>query len=201
AGDLGPALESHLSKYRKLVPALALINQLADHGRGPISEGALLKALCLAEYLETHARRAYAAGSEAETAAAKAILAHIRSGDIADGFTARDVHQRDWSNLTNSDAVQSGLNLLCELDWLADAFARLQVQRLPIVSPANQERAVKDAGLFLNRWGELAVTFGWSRGELLDVPGAGKPGGLVWFLQGQKVRALGPEHAVTESGR
>jgi hypothetical protein len=34
AGDLTPALESHVSKYRTLVPALALINHLADGGRG-----------------------------------------------------------------------------------------------------------------------------------------------------------------------
>jgi hypothetical protein len=29
----------------------------------------------------------------AETAAAKAILKHIRSGDLQDGFTARDIHE------------------------------------------------------------------------------------------------------------
>jgi putative DNA primase/helicase len=31
-GDLHPALESHLAKYRKLVPALALICHLVDGG-------------------------------------------------------------------------------------------------------------------------------------------------------------------------
>jgi hypothetical protein len=40
--------------------------------------------------LETHARRAYAAGYEAERSAAKAILAHIRKGNLGDGFTARE---------------------------------------------------------------------------------------------------------------
>ena len=69
-----PALESHLSKYRKLVPALALIGHLADKGVGPIDDTAVLRAVSFSEYLETHARRAYAAGAEAETSAAKAIL-------------------------------------------------------------------------------------------------------------------------------
>lgn len=64
--DLHPALEAHLAKYRKLVPALALINHLADGGVGPVNEAALLRALGLAEYLETHARRAYGAGPEAD---------------------------------------------------------------------------------------------------------------------------------------
>ena len=36
--DLSPALESHLAKYRTLVPAVALINHLADGGVGEISE-------------------------------------------------------------------------------------------------------------------------------------------------------------------
>lgn len=119
SGDLSPALESHLAKYRKLVPSLALINHLADGGVGSVSEEALLRALAFAEYLETHARRCYAAGNEAETAAAKAILARIRKGDLQDGFTARDVHQRGWSNLSDRDAVKSGLDLLVDLDWLA----------------------------------------------------------------------------------
>jgi putative DNA primase/helicase len=113
-----PALASHFAKYRKLVPTLALINHLADAGHGQIGKAAMMRALGLATYLETHARRAYGAGPEAETAAAKAILSHIRKGDLADGFSARDVHQRGWSNLSDRDQVQAGLDLLCDLDWL-----------------------------------------------------------------------------------
>jgi hypothetical protein len=116
--ELTPALESHFAKYRKLVPSLALINDLADGGSGPISEAALLRALAFADYLETHARRAYGAGSEIETSAAKAILNHIRKGDLQDGFTARAIQRRGWSNLSERDHVQAGLDLLCDLDWL-----------------------------------------------------------------------------------
>jgi putative DNA primase/helicase len=119
SGDLSPALESHLSKYRKLVPGLALINHLADGGVGSVCEAATLRALALTEYLETHARRAYAAGSEAEAATAKAILARVRKGELADGFTLRDVHQKGWANLTDRDQVKAGLDLLVDLDWLA----------------------------------------------------------------------------------
>lgn len=119
AGELSPALESHLSKYRKLVPSLALINHLADGGTGAVTEEATLRALAFAAYLETHARRAYAAGSEAETAAASAILKRIRAGDITDGFSARDVHQKGWANLSDRDQVGTGLNLLVDLDWLS----------------------------------------------------------------------------------
>jgi putative DNA primase/helicase len=119
SGDLHPAMESHLSKYKKTVPALALINQLTDNDAGPVDELSLMRAIQFSEYLETHARRAYAAGSEAEAASAKAILARIRKGDLADGFSARDISQKDWSNLTDRNQVNAGLGLLEESAYVA----------------------------------------------------------------------------------
>ena len=116
--DTSPAIASHLAKYRKLVPTLALINHLADCGPGPVGEVALLKAMAFSEYLKSHAVRVYGAGPEAESLAAKSILSHIRRRHLIEGFTARDVHQRHWSNLTDRDQVQAGLELLCEYDWL-----------------------------------------------------------------------------------
>jgi Protein of unknown function (DUF3987) len=119
SGEMSPALESHLAKYRKLVPSLALINHLADGGTGPVSHRALLKALAAAHYLESHARRVYGSRFESELAAAKAILKHIRNGDLKDGFAARDVHQRGWAHLTEREQVGAGLSLLVDLDHLA----------------------------------------------------------------------------------
>jgi hypothetical protein len=116
--ELGSALESHVAKYRKLVPSLALISHLADGGSGPITEMPLLRAVAYAEYLETHARRAYAAGGQVPLAAAKAILTRLRKSDIPMPFTARDIHRRGWSGLTDIEQVQLGLDLLADLDWL-----------------------------------------------------------------------------------
>ena len=118
-GDLSPALESHLAKFRKMVPALALTSHLADGGNGPVSERAVLRALAIAEYAEAHARRCYSAGAMADVAAAKAIVSHIRKGDLKEGFSLRDAMRNDWSNLTNRDQVSAGLDLLVELHWLA----------------------------------------------------------------------------------
>ena len=119
SGEMSPALEGHLAKYRKLVPALALINHLADAGDGPVSQESLLRALAFASYLESHARRAYGSASESELAAAKAILKHIKSGDLQDGFTARDIHQRGWAHLAECEHVGAGLDLLVDHDHLA----------------------------------------------------------------------------------
>ena len=116
--DTSPAIASHLAKYRKLVPTLALINHLADCGHGPVGEVALLKAMAFSEYLKSHAVRVYGAGPEAESLAAKSILSHIRRRDLVEGFSARDAHRPRWSNLTDHGQVQAGLDLLCEYDWL-----------------------------------------------------------------------------------
>jgi Protein of unknown function (DUF3987) len=125
SGEMSPALEGHLAKYRKLVPSLALINHLADGGTGPVSHRALLKALAAAHYLESHARRVYGSRFESELAAAKAILKHIRNGDLKDEFTARDVHQRGWAHLTEREQVGAGLSLLVDLDHLAPSSPRI----------------------------------------------------------------------------
>jgi putative DNA primase/helicase len=114
SGELSPALEGHLAKYRKLVPALALINHLADSS-GPLGETAILRACAFAEFLESHARRIYGASSVTERSAAKALLARIRRGDVTEPFTARSIHRHDWSGLTVHHHLQAGIDLLVDL--------------------------------------------------------------------------------------
>lgn len=118
SGDLHPALESHLAKYRKLVPSLALILHLANGGTGPVSEQATLQSLAWAAYLETHARRAYGSVTAPEVATAKAILHRIRKGDLKREFSSKDVWRPGWAMLTDSAQVADGLRLLVDYDWL-----------------------------------------------------------------------------------
>jgi hypothetical protein len=82
-----------------------------------------------------------------------------------------------------------------------DAWARLQCQRPLTVLEHDWRHAVNDAGLFLDEWGREAAEWRWSAGELFDVPRDGKPGGLVWFLGGESVQAIGPRRMVTQDGR
>lgn len=119
SGELHPAMESHLAKYRKLVPGLALLLHLANGGTGPVSERATLQALAWAEYLETHACRAYASVAMPEVGAAKAIIAHIRKGNLPRTFASWQVWRPGWSLLTDRVQVAEALGLLVELGWLA----------------------------------------------------------------------------------
>jgi Protein of unknown function (DUF3987) len=98
------ALEGHFAKYRKLIPALALINHFAGGSTGPVGKEALLRALALAEYLRGHAFRAYSPGRSLAVPQAKAILSHIRKGDLKDGFTPRDVYRGCWAGLDNGSS-------------------------------------------------------------------------------------------------
>ncbi|SMF95163.1 putative DNA primase/helicase [Methylomagnum ishizawai] len=117
-GDLHPAMESHLSKYRKLVPSLALALHLADNRTGPVDHAATLQALAWAEYLETHAQRAYASVATPEVSAAKAILQRIRKGDLPGTFASWEVWRPGWALLSDREQVADALRLLVELDWL-----------------------------------------------------------------------------------
>jgi hypothetical protein len=110
-GDLHPALESHLAKYRKLVPGLALIDHLVDRGAGPVGVSSLARAIAWARYLETHARRAYGSATFAEAATARAIIAKIRSGDLKSEFRSWDIWRPQWSKLADRNVVAAGLRM------------------------------------------------------------------------------------------
>lgn len=120
SGDLHPAFESHLSKYRKLVPGLALICHLAEGNTGPVSRSAVLMALAWGEYLETHAKRLYASITAPDAATARQIIAKIRTGALPATFTARDIQRPQWAGLTDSDTIKAGIKLLADRDWMLE---------------------------------------------------------------------------------
>jgi hypothetical protein len=79
-------------------------------------------------------------------------------------------------------------------DRFLDAWARLQCQRPEGVTEQTWRQAIDDTGRFLDQWGKVADSFGWTPGDLFDVPRDGAMG-LVWWLKSRTVTALGPEHA------
>jgi len=116
--DMLPALESHFSKYRKLIPSLALIFHLVDGGTGPVTETATLRALAWSQYLESHAYRAYGSITSPEISTAKAILKKIQKGNLLTPFVSRDVWRPGWSKLTDRGQVAKGLQVLEDYGWI-----------------------------------------------------------------------------------
>ena len=125
--DLHPAMVSHLSKYRKLIPALALMFALIDtpDTGGVIHEGELLRALAWGSYLRTHANRLYAAAVTPQTTDAVTLLSKIKAGKltdrdgvIVDNFTPRQIAVKGWAGLVTPDAVRKAAEVLADYDWL-----------------------------------------------------------------------------------
>jgi putative DNA primase/helicase len=119
SGELHVAVEAHLAKYRKLVPGLSLICHVTDGSSGPVGVASVRRAINWARYLETHARRAYGSVTVAAADTAKAVLKKVRSGDLKTEFRSRDVWRPGWSRLTDREAVNAGISLLVDYDWLA----------------------------------------------------------------------------------
>ena len=117
----GEGLEGALSKFRHHVPALALVTHVIDGGIGPVTLVATLRALALAEYFESHARRLHSSGRRMAVRAARALIDKARAGALLALFTARDVYRNQWSGLADKVAVADALDLLTAHGWLSEA--------------------------------------------------------------------------------
>jgi putative DNA primase/helicase len=124
---------SHLAKYRKLIPALALVFALIDtpDSGGIVHEAELIRALAWGDYLRTHANRLYSAAVTPETTDASNLLKKIRGGRLkdADGvlmesFTPRQIAVKGWAGLGSPDAVRKAADLLVDYDYLRREVSR-----------------------------------------------------------------------------
>ena len=129
--ELHPALVSHLSKYRKLMPALALLFELADRVAGDISVPSDLsrrrwptpaQAAEWCSYLESHAERIYSCVTTPQMRAAQVLAEKIKKRSVgADGsFTCRDVYMKGWSGLDSPEAVRLAAHVLLDAGWIRE---------------------------------------------------------------------------------
>lgn len=125
--ELHPALVSHLSKYRKLMPALALLCELAErgtsgNGRETVSLEHAWKAAAWCEYLESHARRVYSCVVTPQLRAARELAEKIRTRKVGtDGFfSCREVYLKGWSGLDSPEAVKQAAEVLQDAGWVRD---------------------------------------------------------------------------------
>ncbi len=124
-GELSPSLESHLAKYRSLMPSLALVFHLVSvvdgkaEAAGAVGAEAALRATAWCEYLETHAKRLYASAEDAALESARVLLGRIRKGDVRDGCAVREVYRgHEWSRLSTPEEVNAAAAVLEDHGWL-----------------------------------------------------------------------------------
>ena len=85
---------------------------------GPVSTAATRQAIGWAEYLESHARRAYASLSVDNAEAARSIWRRVKRCDLTGPFTARDIQRKGWSGLNDKQRIAAGLGALLDADWI-----------------------------------------------------------------------------------
>jgi len=132
---LPPELISHLSKYRSLMPSLALLFEIADRatgsggfvgslpgdtsGFGRVSFDHVMQAYQACVYLESHARRVYRFFAP-EIRAARALAERIRQRHVGDSgfFTLREVYLKGWHGLGFPEAVRAAASVLQRAGWI-----------------------------------------------------------------------------------
>jgi putative DNA primase/helicase len=114
-----PAFESHLSKYRSLMPSLSLLFHLIESEDvwQPVALASARLAADWCDFLEQHARKVYAAELQIDYATAHALAHRIREKAVVSGMTIRDIYNSGWSRLKTADAVMAGMSVLEEHGW------------------------------------------------------------------------------------
>lgn len=142
--ELSPSLESHLAKYRSLMPSIALIlylSEVVSEGKEILSvtESCALRAIGWCEYLESHARRLYSAKQTPSMESAKALLELIKKGKVKDEFTPRDIYRNQWSKLTTPDETREAIKILVDFGWLRLKTSKPEVYILHPILRTDEE--------------------------------------------------------------
>ena len=122
-GEVDPLMASHLSKYRKLMPALSLIIHLVElHGIDddlhPSRWRRHRAAAAWCEYLEEHARRIYQSARDGDPEIAISLANRLKQGSLPNPFTYRVAAQKGWSGLATVDEVRRAVGVLEDRGWV-----------------------------------------------------------------------------------
>jgi hypothetical protein len=114
-------IESHLSKYRSLMPSLALIFHLIEvadgAAEGPVSLEAAVFAAGWCDILEAHARRVYQMAFDGDPEPAMRLSERLKAS-LPNPFTARQVVKKGWSGLATAEDVERAIGVLEDRGWI-----------------------------------------------------------------------------------
>lgn len=125
--EMPPAFVTHLSKYRKLVPALSLVFALIDTpDNGNIVElPELQRAIAWSKFLRSHALKIYGSGAPNTQNKAYALLAKLKGGVQRNKgapseayFTPREIVQKGWAGMKTTEELLPVLDSLVQHGWL-----------------------------------------------------------------------------------
>jgi hypothetical protein len=125
-GGLSPTMQSHLSKYRSLMPALALLLSMPIAWVNPVELEYAEQAAGWCAYLEDHANRVYGSVKSRRGTAAQVLARHLQNGwKRSEGtFTLRDVYRNQWAGLSTKQEAVAALKVLEDARWVRRNTAR-----------------------------------------------------------------------------
>jgi hypothetical protein len=118
AESMPEAIESHLAKFDKLVPSIALLMELCNGPEKSVSKQSAERAILWANYLESHAMRLYAVAACPERVLASPLLNRLLDWDEDRPIRVRDIRQKGWRGLSDPKAIESTLEALEADGWL-----------------------------------------------------------------------------------
>jgi hypothetical protein len=146
--ELHPALAGHLSKFRKLMPALALVFELADRvasqasdaGTDSINDGPqgilavnlehTKQAASWCEFLESHARRIYSCVVTPQIRAAHVLADKIKARKLGQQgvFSLREVYLKGWVGLNSPELALAAAEILHDAGWIRPVREEIRPQ-------------------------------------------------------------------------
>ena len=111
--ELSAARKSYLSKYRSLMPSLALIFEVTQMKGVPleVSVEATQLAILWTDLLETHMHKILCMGQTPENRA-HSLLKKIKYGELYDGMKVREIYRKAWKGMTSPEKTIDVLRLL-----------------------------------------------------------------------------------------
>jgi len=136
-----PVIQEHLSKYRSLMPSIALIDHLANIADGQPASAITANSAALAvewcEYLENHMRRVYGLLGDIAQRSAGELAKKLIAGSLQDGFSIRNVYRNGWYLLTTKETARAACDELEEANWIKKIIIPIEGQRPKIVYNIN----------------------------------------------------------------
>jgi putative DNA primase/helicase len=124
---LPAAMQSHLSKYSKLMPALALQFELAEACASGVETDLvslvhIQKAADWTPYLRSHAERIYSVELAPELQAAVLLGEKIKQhqADVDGVLEVRRVYRHHWQGLSSPETVKAACDVLVDAGWLRE---------------------------------------------------------------------------------
>ncbi|MBM4222381.1 MAG: DUF3987 domain-containing protein [Gammaproteobacteria bacterium] len=112
--------EGHISKYRSLIPSLALIFELLENNSRSTTVSAQSTRLAIewGNYLLEHAKKIYKVSSYPHFKSIQIFHKKLLLGQIRDGDSIRSIIRHHWEGLNTTELVEKVIDFFCNLHWI-----------------------------------------------------------------------------------